>query len=95
MSSTITGSDKQATWAGAIRAEYIREIEKWGRAHAAAATKAGQGAQWQAVIDGMIALARAETRAAWWIDHRADTAFQGAVFTAHYTAAVAQVQAAT
>lgn len=90
----MTGSDKQIQWATKIQAEYIREVEKWGRSNADEAAKAGQGEQWAAVIAGMVQQAQAETRAAWWIDNRAHTGFGGKVWAAHYEAAVAQVKAA-
>lgn len=62
---TLTGSDKQVSWAETIRREAIAGLEIAAGMIPADAPEAARR-QAREVIDG----AKAETRASWWIDNR-------------------------
>lgn len=89
----MIGSQKQIEWATKIQAEYIRDVRKQQEQNTAAATKAGQIEQWNAVMSDVVAQAEARQDAAWWIDNRQHTSVggRGQIFRDMYTAAVAKV----
>lgn len=74
---TLTGSEKQVSWAETVRtnqlAMVVRELDNVAAAMARQGKSEAQIATDRAPIDAMVAKVQAQTSAAWWIDHRSDS----------------------
>ena len=77
---TLTGTEKQITWAERIRAEMMDKVAQQREAFAkmGRVQKVGEEkmAEELAKFDAATEPLKAQTSAAWWIDRRSHTAFQ-------------------
>lgn len=74
---TLTGSEKQISWAETVRAAQLamvaRELNNVAEAMARQGKTPEQIVGAYAPIDVMVVKVQAQTSAAWWIDHRSDS----------------------